>query len=384
MADLGVGAYRFSLAWPRIQPEGRGPANPRGLDFYRRLLDALHARDIVPVPTLYHWDLPQALEDAGGWPSRETALRFADYAGLVHAALGERAPLWVTLNEPWCSAWLGYGSGVHAPGRTDPAAALAATHHLLLADAWAREAMDGPGEVGITLNVQPTRPATDAPEDARAAHLADLQMNALYLDPLFGRGYPADLVEHYREVTDLGFVHDGDLDAIHRPPSFLGVNYYRIHTVTADPTRAPGSDELPGGLGAWSIRPPGVPVTAMGWPIEPFGLTDLLVDLHREYAPRRLLVTENGAAFDDEIGPDGRVEDRERIAYLADHVDAALAALEAGAPVGGYFAWSLLDNFEWAEGYARRFGLVHVDFPTQARTPKASARWFRDTLGRPR
>lgn len=381
MAELGVRAYRFSIAWPRIQPEGRGSPNARGLDFYRRLMASLHAHGIVPVPTLYHWDMPQALEDAGGWPVRDTALRFADYATAVYGALGAEAPLWITLNEPWCSAWLGYGSGVHAPGRDDPGAALAATHHLLLADAWARETMDGgPGETGIALNIQPTRPASDDPEDVRAAHLADLQMNALYLDPLFGRGYPRDLVEHYRDVTDLGFVRNGDLDAIHRPPDFLGVNYYRIHTVTADPDRAGGVGGLAGALGAWSFPPPGVPVTALDWPIEPFGLTDLLVDLHREYAPRRILVTENGAAFEDRLGPGGAIDDRDRIAYLAEHVDAARRALAAGVPLEGFFVWSLLDNFEWAEGYSCRFGLVHVDFDTQVRRQKASARWFQDLI----
>ena len=382
MAELGVGAYRFSVAWPRIQPAGRGPANERGLDHYRKLLDALHRHEIVPVPTLYHWDLPQALEDAGGWPSRSTAERFAEYASIVHTALGPQAPYWVTLNEPWVSAWLGYGAGVHAPGLTDDALALAATHHLLLADGWARQAMGGPGEAGITLNIQPVRPASDDPEDVRVARLADLQMNALYLDPLFGRGYPPDLVEHYRGVSDFGFVRDGDLEVIARPLDFLGVNYYRIHTVTADPARGRRAEELPGSLGAWSFPPPGVPVTSMDWPIEPYGLVDLLIDLARDYAPREILVTENGAAFDDEVGPDGTIDDAERISFLRGHLLAAQEAIQAYVPLGGFFVWSLLDNFEWGHGYRQRFGLVHVDFETQARTPKASARWYGEVARR--
>jgi len=382
MAELGVGAYRFSVAWPRIQPEGRGPANERGLDHYRKLLDALNRHGIVPVPTLYHWDLPQALEDAGGWPSRGTAEAFADYASIVYSALGAQAPYWITLNEPWVSAWLGYGAGVHAPGLADDALALAATHHLLLADGWAREAMDGPGEVGITLNIQPAHPASDDPEDVRVAGLADLQMNALYLDPLFGRGYPLDLVEHYRGVSDFGFVRDGDLETIARPPDFLGVNYYRIHTVAADPARGQRAEELPGSLGAWSFPPPGVPVTSLDWPIEPHGLADLLIDLTRDYAPRKVLVTENGAAFDDEVRPDGTIDDAERISFLRGHLLAAHEAIQAYVPLGGFFVWSLLDNFEWAHGYHQRFGLVHVDFQTQARTPKASARWYAEVARR--
>jgi beta-glucosidase len=382
MAELGVGAYRFSVAWPRIQPDGRGEPNQRGLDHYRHLVDALNRRGIVPVPTLYHWDLPQTLEDAGGWPARDTAARFAEYARIVHGALAGEAPYWITINEPWCAAWLGYGSGVHAPGLSDDALALAASHHLLLADGWAREAMAGPEHVGIALNPQPARPASDDPEDVRVARLADLNMNALYLDPLFGRGYPRELIEHYRGVSDFGFVKEGDLESIARPLDLLGVNYYRIHTITATPRPGQRAGELPGSLGAWSFPPAGVPVTSMDWPIEPEGLTELLVRLHRDYGPRRVMVTENGAAFEDEIGPDGSIHDPERISYLRGHLAAAQQALSAGVPLEGFFVWSLLDNFEWAEGTSRRFGLVHVDFATQVRTPKSSALWFRDLIRR--
>jgi beta-glucosidase len=374
MARLAIGAYRFSVAWPRIQPTGRGRANQRGLDHYRRLVDALNRRGIVPLPTLFHWDLPQALQDLGGWPNRDTAERFADYADIVHGALSGEVPSWITVNEPWCAAWLGYGSGVHAPGLRDDALALAASHHLLLAHGLAAQALST-GEVGIALNVQPTAPASDDPDDVEAARLAHLHMNAQYLDPVFGRGYPAELLDRYRDVSDLAFVRDGDLETIARPVDFLGVNYYRRHTVTASRPEDGIAEELPGSLRAWSIVPPGVDVTAMRWPVEPAALTELLVTLQREYAPGRIVITENGAAFDDVVGPAG-VEDPARISYLREHIEAAREALGAGVALAGFLVWSLLDNFEWSEGYDRRFGLVYVDFPTQERIPKASAHWF--------
>jgi beta-glucosidase len=374
MAELGLGAYRFSVAWPRIQPDGRGPGNPAGLDHYRRLVDELNRHGIEPVLTLYHWDLPQALEEAGGWPNRDTAERFAEYAAIVHRALSDGVAHWITVNEPWVAAWLGYGTGVHAPGRTDDGLALAAGHHLLLAHALARDAIGEP--VGITLNLEPHRPASEAPRDAEIAHLADLHMNAQFLDPLFGRGYPSALTERYRALFDRGFVREGDLGRIAGPLSFLGVNYYRPHAITTDADRSDRTAEIPGSLGGWDLVPRGTPVTSMGWPVEPSGLLELLLRLDREYSPRRIFLTENGAAFDDVPGPDGVVHDEPRIAFLRDHVAAAGRALAAGVPLIGYLVWSLLDNFEWSEGYAKRFGLVHVDFETQARTPKLSARWF--------
>jgi beta-glucosidase len=380
MAELGIGAYRFSVAWPRIQPEGRGPANQAGLDHYRRLVDALNRRGVLPVLTLFHWDLPQALEDRGGWVSRDTASRFADYAEIVYEALAGEVPYWITLNEPWVAAWLGYGTGVHAPGRTDDIAALAASHHLLLAHGLARGAMSGGGEVGIALNLQPVDAASEDPDDIEAARMVDLHTNRLFVDPLFGRGYPPDLAEHYRPRSDMAFVRDDDLETIARPLDFLGVNYYRPHHVTADARRQGRGAAMPGSLGAWSVTPPGLPVTAMGWTIEPARLTELLIRLHRDYAPTRIVVTENGAAFEDEMAPDGRIDDARRISFLEGHVRAAYEALEAGVPLGGFFVWSLLDNFEWAEGYSKRFGLVHVDYATQTRTPKASARWYADVL----
>ena len=380
MADLGVGAYRFSVAWPRIQPEGRGAPNQPGLDHYRRLVDALNTRGITPMATLYHWDLPQALEEGGGWGNRDTALRFAEYAAIVHRSLAGTVPSWITLNEPWVAAWLGYGTGIHAPGRTDDGLALAASHHLLLAHGLARDAMGAGVHVGIALNLQPARPATEDPGDVRAARLVDLHMNRLYLDPLFGRGYPAELIEHYRRVSDMRFVRDGDLEVIAGPLGFLGVNYYRRHTVTAEARSQPGAGELPGSLGALSVLPAGTELTAMGWPVEPQGLADLLIELHRDYGPARIVVTENGAAFDDEPAPDGVVHDARRIAFLRDHIAAARVALEAGVPLAGFLVWSLLDNFEWAEGFSKRFGLVHVDFATQARTPKDSAAWYAEVI----
>ena len=381
MAQLGIGAYRFSIAWPRILPEGGGAVNQQGLDHYRRVVDALNRHGIAPVATLYHWDLPQALEDLGGWANRDTASRFAEYAAIVHGALAGEVPMWITINEPWVAAWLGSGTGVHAPGKADDALALAAAHHLLLAHGSAVDAMDGEDAVGITLNIQPATPDTDGAAEVLAARRADLHMNAFFLDPIFGRGYPDELVEFYRPVTDMAFVRDGDLDVIARPVDVLGVNYYRRFTVTATPQTGP-AEELPGSLGAWSILPPNVPATQMGWPVEPDALTDLLTRVHRDYAPPRVLITENGAAFEDVVGHDGEIDDTARIAYLRDHVRAALRAKQAGVPLEGFFVWSLLDNFEWAQGYSNRFGLVHVDFATQARIPKGSARWYQQVIAR--
>jgi beta-glucosidase len=379
MADLGVGAYRFSIAWPRIQPEGRGPANQAGLDVYRRLVDALVRAGIAPVATLYHWDLPQALEDRGGWTVRDTAERFAEYAAHVHGALGEDVAMWITLNEPWVAAWLGYGTGVHAPGRTDDAEALAATHHLLLGHGLAVDALRGgpaPATVGITLNLGPARPASDDLEDAEAAKRVDLHFNRQYLDPLFGRGYPPDLAALYRGVSDYGFVRDGDLDIVARPLDFLGVNYYNPHTVSARHHPEQEGEAWAGHVGAWGYTVPGVPRTAMGWGIDPSGLGDLLLRLNRDYPRIPIHITENGAAFEDYVDPEGDVDDVERIDYLRGHLEAVAGAIGAGVRVAGYFAWSLLDNFEWAEGYARRFGLVYVDFGTQRRIPKRSAAWY--------
>lgn len=377
MVALGLRAYRFSVSWPRIQPDGRGPTNQPGLDHYRRLVDGLLARGIVPMLTLYHWDLPQALQDRGGWTNRETADRFADYAAVVFAALGDRVPFWITLNEPWCAAFVGHHLGTHAPGLTDEAAALAATHHLLLGHGKALRAMRDQAisgaDLGITLSLAATHPASPSPADAAAARRVDGTENRLYLDPLFRARYPADMIAHYRPVSDFAFVAGGDLDLIAAPLDFLGVNYYLRHTIGADP-RDPERGTV--------ILPPTGPTTAVGIGIAPDGLTDVLLRVCREYAQLPLYVTENGVALHDYVDPEGRVNDAERVAFVAAHLRAAHEAIALGADLRGYFAWSFLDTFEWAEGFSKRYGIVHVDHLTQTRTPKRSALWFRDVIAR--
>jgi len=403
MADLGLRAYRFSVAWPRVQPTGRGPANQAGLDFYRRLADTLLAHGIDPVVTLYHWDLPQPLEDAGGWPARDTAWRFADYAGLVAGALGDRVPLWTTLNEPWCTAYLGYASGEHAPGVQDPARALAAVHTLNLAHGLGaravRAAAGDAAQVSVTLNLQVNRAASAAPADVAAKARLDRVANEVFLGPLLDGAYPDEVVAETAHLTDWGFVRDGDLDLVRTRLDALGVNYYTTALVGADGAGAvatagagdagSGEADVQAASPAGTERPPanlveGVrwrhqpgPRTAMGWVVDPSGLTELLVDLHRRRPDLPLHVTENGAAYPDVVAPDGGVHDVDRVGYLHAHVDAVGAALDAGADVRGYFAWSLLDNFEWAYGYERRFGIVHVDYATMARTVKDSGHWYR-------
>lgn len=387
MADLGIKAYRFSVAWPRVQPEGSGWANQKGLDYYKRLVDGLLERSIEPVLTLYHWDLPQALEDQGGWTNRETSERFAEYAGIVYEALAERVRFWITLNEPWVSAWLGYGLGVHAPGTKGTARALAATHHLLLAHGLALENMLVSGqpdnELGITLNLSPVRPASEEAGDAEAARRVDGNANRLYLDPLFRGSYPEDMLEHYASECDFSFVRDGDLGLISAPMDFLGVNYYVRHTVETAKGKSGMKTAIRfSDLGAQTVLPSGIGTTAMGWGIEPGGLTELLLRLDRKYTKLPLYVTENGAAFHDYADPEGRVNDEERVAFLAAHLRAAREAIQQGVNLRGYFVWSLLDNFEWAEGYSKRFGIVYVDYPTQRRISKMSARWYARVIER--
>ncbi|WP_432079078.1 GH1 family beta-glucosidase [Streptomyces sp. YPW6] len=382
IAGLGVDTYRFSLAWPRIQPGGRGPANDKGLDFYKRLIDELRGRGVTPWITLYHWDLPQELEDAGGWPARDTALRFAEYAALTYEALGDRVEHWTTLNEPWCSAMLGYAHGLHAPGRRDPGDAMAAVHHLLLGHGLAARALreaagDNPLELGITLNLGTATPETGSAADREACRRADGLGARLYLDPLVHGRYPEDIVADLAAQHIELPVRDGDLAAIATPLDVLGVNFYRgmqFSGVTED-----GSPVDAEGLPVVRAVERDLPRTAMDWEITPAELTDLLVRLERDYG-LPTVVTENGAAFDDTVAPDGSVPDADRTAYLADHIDAVAAARARGADVRGYFAWSLLDNFEWAYGYGKRFGIVRVDYATQIRTLKDSAKWYRDTI----
>lgn len=390
MADLGLRAYRFSVAWPRVQPTGRGPAEQRGLDLYRRLTDRLLERGIAPVVTLYHWDLPQPLEDAGGWPERDTAWRFADYAGLVADALGDRVHLWTTLNEPWCSAYLGYSSGEHAPGVQDPARALAAVHTLNLAHGLGaravRAAAGDDAPVSITLNLEVNRAATDDPADVAAKDRLDRVANEVFLGPLLDGAYPDGVVEETAHLTDWSFVRDGDLDLVHTRLDALGVNYYTTSLVRAatGPATAPAhgrasAEQRPPADVATGVEwlPQAGPHTAMDWLVDPAGFTELLVSLHRRRPDLPLYVLENGAAYPDVVTPDGRVHDAERVAYLHAHVEALGAAMDAGADVRGYMAWSLMDNFEWAFGYERRFGLVHVDYPTMTRTVKDSGHWYR-------
>ncbi|MGI8909921.1 MAG: GH1 family beta-glucosidase [Rubrobacteraceae bacterium] len=384
MADLGLKAYRFSVAWPRIQPEGSGPANQKGLDFYRRLVDGLRERSIEPMLTLYHWDLPQALEDRGGWTNRETSERYAEYAGILYEVLSDSVPYWITLNEPWVASWMGHAYGVHAPGHKDSGKALAAAHHLLLGHGLALKRLrsaGGDNQLGVTLNLHPAHPARDREPDEEAARRVDGQANRLYLDPLFRGVYPEDIISYYRERGVEPPARDGDMEVISRPVDFLGVNYYFRHHVRDAPdevlSKTPFSD-----LAARPIIPHLAEKTAMGWPVEPDGLEEMLVRLKDEYTDVPIYVTENGRAVHDYVDPEGNVNDEERISYLDAHFRAAQAAMERGVDLRGYMVWSLLDNFEWAEGYSKRFGIVYVDHPTQRRIPKASARWYKEVIER--
>lgn len=368
IAALGVNAYRFSVSWPRVQPGGRGGWNERGLAFYDRLVDGLLARGVQPYLTLNHWDLPLELQDAGGWASRATVYRFVDYAVGVTARLGDRVSAITTHNEPWVIATLGHETGEFAPGERNRQVAMQVAHHLLLSHGLALQAMRDagcPARLGIILNLAPVVPAGSSEEDAALARLEDGRLVRWYMDPLFGRGYPADVWAHLG--ADVPRVHEGDLAAIAAPMDYLGVNYYSRVVVGA----GSGPDQLRAGSA----------FTEMGWEVYPAGLTELLLRLQRDYPVPPIIVTENGAAFADEM-VDGRVRDPARTSYLARHIQAIADALVLGAPVVGYMVWSLIDNFEWTRGYTKRFGLVHVDYATQRRTLKDSGRWYRDFLAR--
>ncbi|WP_432153743.1 GH1 family beta-glucosidase [Streptomyces tricolor] len=372
MRQLGVNAYRLSVAWPRVVPGGTGAVNPKGLGFYDALTDALLEAGITPSVTLYHWDLPQVLQDRGGWPERDTAHAFAEYASVVADRLGDRVTLWATLNEPSCSAWIGHLEGTMAPGWTDLTAAVRASCHLLLGHGLATQAIRAaaPGaRIGIVNNLSTVHPATDRPEDLAAARRQDGHVNRWWLDPVHGRGFPADMVETYGVELPL---NDADLATIAAPLDWLGLNYYFPAYVTDDPDGpAPY---------ARSVRREGVPRTGMDWEIDPSGIETLLLRLTEEYGARRIYVTENGSAFPDVVRPDGSVDDPERQDYLERHLAACASAVRKGAPLAGYFAWSLLDNFEWAYGYDKRFGLVHVDYRTQVRTIKGSGHRYADLV----
>jgi beta-glucosidase len=387
MAALNLQSYRFSVSWTRVQPDAKR-ANPQGLDFYAELVDELLDRDIMPWLTLYHWDLPQTLQEAGGWANRDTAYRFAEYAHLVHDRLGDRVRVWTTLNEPWCSAFLGYVAGAHAPGIQDPRQGLAAAHHLMLGHGLVvrdLRAADENLRLGLTLNLTPVSPADpESPADREAARQLDGQTNRIFLDPIFAGAYPDDVLA---DVAGLGLeevVRDGDLEIISTPIDVLGVNYYQDSVVSGTPRGPVAATEAPTSRATSSPFPAvhdvypveqDLPRTDMGWVISPDGLRRLLTRVHADYAGpagTEVYVTENGVAFADEMASDGSVDDADRVAYLRAHLDAILRAIAEGVPVKGYFYWSLMDNFEWAWGYAKRFGIVRVDYQTQRRTVKAS------------
>jgi beta-glucosidase len=373
MADLGLGAYRFSVSWPRVLPDGVGAVNHRGLEFYDRLVDRLLERGIEPFVTLYHWDLPQALQDRGGWPERHTAIAFAEYTRVVAERLGDRATNWITVNEPWVVAKRGYLLGDKAPGHHDPVEAVLASHHLLLGHGLAVQAIRDvapQARIGITLNLSPVVAASDDPKDIDAARRFDGDVNRWYLDPLYGRGYPDDVLgdlESDGVVVDRRYLGSpDDHSLIAGTTDFLGVNYYE-RTIVRNPSTGTPPDVA---------IPPDAEITDMGWEVYPLGLTELLVHLTDEYRPLSILITENGCSYGDGPDLDGRVHDNRRIEFLRDHLVAAFDAIAAGVPLHGYFVWSLMDNFEWARGYRQRFGVVWVDFETQERTPKDSARWY--------
>ena len=368
IAWLGVDAYRFSVSWPRVQPDGRGAWNEKGLDFYERLVDGLLARGIRPYLTLNHWDLPDALQARGGWADRDTVQHFADYALGIDRRLGSRIAAITTHNEPWVIATLGHEQGRFAPGLKSRAVAAQVSHHLLLSHGLALRALRAQGcraRLGIVLNLAPVQPASDSGADRAAAALEDGRLLRWYMDPVCGRGYPQDVIDDLG--TDAPQVAAGDLQAIATPLDFLGINYYSRTVVSA--------------AGGWRAEGSGLPVTEMGWEVYPEGLTALLQRLHRDYPLPPTYVTENGAAFADRLDG-GRVRDAARTDYIAAHIAAVGDALRAGVPMAGYMVWSLLDNFEWACGYTKRFGIVHVDYATQQRTPKDSAHWLRGFVQR--
>jgi beta-glucosidase len=383
LAELGLEAYRFSVAWARVLPAGTGRPDPRGLGFYDRLVDGLLERGITPWLTLYHWDLPQALEDVGGWRARDTVGRFTDYAALMAGTLGDRVVNWITHNEPWVASMLGHRDGVFAPGGTDMREALTVAHHLLLSHGAAAQALRSVAatpRIAIAVDCRPAEPASDRESDVVATRHFDGFRNRWFLDPLFGQGYPEDMVDAYRSAGRFdarpggdGPVREGDLETIAAPLDVLGINYYTGIRVAVGgeedetPTVAPGPNPPPGH-------------TEMGWEVQPDGLRAFLVRLTHDYAPASIMITENGASYSDAPGENGRIRDVRRIRYLHDHIAAALDAREEGVPVEGHLTWSLLDNLEWTQGFAQRFGIVWVDHTTQQRTVKDSGWWLRDAV----
>ena len=384
MKGLGLQAYRFSVAWPRVLPDGGGAVNAAGLDFYERLVDALLEAGIAPVPTLYHWDLPQVLQERhGGWVAREVGERFVEYADAVTRRLGDRVGRWITHNEPWCASVLGYLHGQHAPGHTDWGEALATAHHLLWSHGLAVPVIraNSPGcEVGITVNLVPSEPASPSEADREATRHFDGHFNRWFLDPLYKGAYPEDIVRDYLKEGHLGsegleaFVRPGDLETIAAETDFLGVNYYSRGVLRSE--EVPEEENAPRTVHV----APEEEWTEMGWEVYPDGLRQLLARVHEDYAPGDLYVTENGASWSTGPDDDGRIRDVRRQRYLCDHLLACRQAIAEGVPLKGYFVWSLMDNFEWGEGYTQRFGVVWVDYETMARRLKDSARWYRDSI----
>lgn len=379
MKQIGLQAYRFSISWPRILPNGRGKVNQKGLDFYDKLVDGLLKEEIKPFVTLYHWDLPQALQDEGGWEARSTVEAFVEYTEAVSKTLGDRVKNWITHNEPAVVAWIGNDSGEHAPGNTDLSKGIAVSHHLMLSHGWAvpvirRNSQDS--EVGITLNVGWRVPASNSTFDLEAVRAADGMWTRWFTDPLYGRGYPGDVVADFERqdaLPNMQFVQNGDMKAISVPMDFLGVNYYNREVVRSN---APGNDPQ---IVFFKPRTP-ENWTEMGWEIHPEGLTGVLSRLYFDYKPLKMYVTENGASYSTPPDENKRVKDELRIDYYRTHIAAVLRAIEAGVPMAGYFAWSLMDNFEWARGYAQRFGLIWVDFNTQERIIKDSGKWYKGVI----
>lgn len=377
MKELGLKGYRFSIAWPRIYPQGKGQVNQKGLDFYNSLVDELLKAGIEPIATLYHWDLPQALQDIGGWDNRDVTDYFAEYAFKMYNVLGDRVKKWITHNEPWVVAFLGNAFGEHAPGYRDFALAVRISHHLVVSHAKAVQAYrqsgnDRGGQIGITLNLTPVYPASDATEDREAAQFQDGFQNRWFLDPVFKGTYPEDMLAFYQERYGAPAIRPGDMELIKdNPIDFLGINYYTRAMVK--------KGEKDGYDSVKHVHPEGK-YTEMGWEIYPQGLYDLLMRVHKDYNAPNIYITENGAAFKDDKIVDGMVDDQDRLEYLKSHFEAAHRAIQDGVNLKGYYVWSFMDNFEWAYGYSKRFGIVYVDYDTLKRIPKKSALWYRDVI----
>lgn len=376
--QLQFSSYRFSISWPRVLPEGVGKANQKGIDFYKRLVEQLLKNEISPAATLYHWDLPQELQDKGGWTNRDIVDYYLEYVHLMFRELGDMVPKWITHNEPWVVSYLGYGNGEHAPGYTDLRSFIKASHHLLLSHGKAvtlfRELNMKDRDIGITLNLSPAYPATETEDCQFAANRWDGFFNRWFLDPIFKGEYPKDLMDHYQKTLsmDYGYIHPQDLEQISQPIDFLGINYYNSAALQ------PGKQGEFAFLGVEPVST-GRPVTEMNWEIHPEALYDLLVRIQKDYGDIPIYITENGAAYDD-VAVDGEVHDPKRISYIHDHLVMCLKAIQDGVNLKGYYVWSFLDNFEWAYGYQKRFGIVYVDYQTQQRIPKQSAYWFQQVI----